>query len=82
MTDNGDAVKTPFYVGQPVDEVLYIANYGHDHYQRWYEDEFGLPWENREMWERLSPFNKVTEITTPHARAREMVSSFGPGSRR
>ena len=45
--------------------ALWVANYGHDHYQRWYEVEFGLPWENRELWERLSPFNKVAEITTP-----------------
>jgi dipeptidyl aminopeptidase/acylaminoacyl peptidase len=45
--------------------ALWVANYGHDHYQRWYEIEFGLPWENREIWERLSPFNKVTNITTP-----------------
>jgi dipeptidyl aminopeptidase/acylaminoacyl peptidase len=45
--------------------ALWVANYGHDHYQRWYEIEFGLPWETREIWERLSPFNKVTNITTP-----------------
>ncbi len=46
-------------------EVLYVANYGHDHYQMWWEQELGLPWENRELWERLSPFNKVEKITTP-----------------
>lgn len=46
-------------------EVLYVANYGHDHYQMWWEKELGLPWENRELWERLSPFNKVEKITTP-----------------
>ncbi len=48
-------------------EVLYIANYGHDHYQQWWERELGLPWEgnNRETWERISPFNKAHEITTP-----------------
>jgi dipeptidyl aminopeptidase/acylaminoacyl peptidase len=48
-------------------EVLYIANYGHDHYQMWWERELGLPWEgdNRETWERISPFNKAHEITTP-----------------
>lgn len=44
--------------------ALWVANYGHDHYQRWYEFELGLPWENRELWERLSPFNKVDRITT------------------
>jgi dipeptidyl aminopeptidase/acylaminoacyl peptidase len=45
--------------------ALWVANYGHDHYQRWYEGEFGLPWETRELWERLSPYNKVEKITTP-----------------
>lgn len=48
-------------------EVLYIANYGHDHYQYWWEKELGLPWEgdNRETWERISPFNKAHLVTTP-----------------
>ena len=48
-------------------EVLYIANYGHDHYQRQWEAELGLPWEgdNRENWERISPFNRVEYVTTP-----------------
>ncbi len=48
-------------------EVLYIANYGHDHYQRQWEAELGLPWEgdNRENWERISPFNRVEYIETP-----------------
>jgi dipeptidyl aminopeptidase/acylaminoacyl peptidase len=46
-------------------EVLYAANYGHDHYQKLWELELGLPWENRALYERLSPFNKVTNITTP-----------------
>lgn len=46
-------------------EVLYISNYGHDHYQYQWETELGLPWENREAWERISPFNKVTAVTTP-----------------
>jgi len=48
-------------------EVLYVVNYGHDHYQRWWEDELGLPWEPeaRARWERISPFNDVEKITTP-----------------
>ncbi len=48
-------------------EVLYIANYGHDHYQRQWEAELGLPWEgdNRENWEAISPFNRVQDVTTP-----------------
>jgi len=44
---------------------LWVADYGHDHYQRWWEGEFGLPWEHRELWERLSSFNKVERIVTP-----------------
>ncbi len=46
-------------------EANYRANYGHDHYQMWWEQEFGLPWENAEAWERISPFNQVDKITTP-----------------
>ncbi len=46
-------------------EALYRANYGHDHYQLDWELELGLPWENPEKWESLSPFNKVDKITTP-----------------
>ena len=47
--------------------TLYVANYGHDHYQRWWEFELGVPWkkENREIWEKLSPFNYVENVTTP-----------------
>lgn len=46
-------------------EALYRANYGHDHYQMWWEVELGLPWENAAAWEKISPFNKVDKITTP-----------------
>lgn len=46
-------------------EALYRANYGHDHYQLWWEVELGLPWENAEAWEAISPFNDVAKITTP-----------------
>ncbi|GGW29356.1 S9 family peptidase [Arenibacter certesii] len=46
-------------------EALYRANYGHDHYQLTWEIELGLPWENAEAWERISPFNDVANITTP-----------------
>ena len=45
--------------------ALWVANYGHDRYQDWYENELGLPWESREIWEAASPFNKVQNITTP-----------------
>jgi dipeptidyl aminopeptidase/acylaminoacyl peptidase len=46
-------------------EVNYTANYGHDHYQRHWEAELGLPWENTELWIRLSPFFRVAAVTTP-----------------
>lgn len=46
-------------------EVLYVANYGHDHYQYQWEKELGLPWENRDLWEHISPFNYVENIKTP-----------------
>ncbi|HUJ30883.1 MAG TPA: S9 family peptidase [Candidatus Acidoferrum sp.] len=46
-------------------EFLYATNWGHDEYVREWEIELGLPWENRALWEKLSPFNRVTKITTP-----------------
>ncbi len=47
--------------------TLYIANYGHDQYQRWWEEELGLPWlpENRENYDRISPFYNLDKVTTP-----------------
>jgi dipeptidyl aminopeptidase/acylaminoacyl peptidase len=41
------------------------AMYGHDHYQRHYEAELGLPWQNRGVWDRNSPFFLVDKISTP-----------------
>ena len=46
-------------------EFLYIINYGTDLYSRHWEAELGLPWENRALWEKLSPFTRVKEVTTP-----------------
>ena len=46
-------------------EVNYLANYGHDQYQKVWEAELGLPWENREAWERISPWNNVDKVVTP-----------------
>ena len=47
--------------------TLYMANYGHDQYQRWWEEELGLPWltENREKWDRISPFFRLDKVKTP-----------------
>ncbi len=44
---------------------LLIANFGVDHYQLGNEREWGLPWENRQMWEDLSPWNDIADVTTP-----------------
>ncbi len=46
-------------------EVNYIANYGHDHYQKEWEAELGLPWENKEAWEKISPWENVDKVVTP-----------------
>ena len=48
-------------------EFNYLANYGHDIYQREYEIELGLPWEgeNRATWEKISTFNAIDKVTTP-----------------
>ncbi|MEM7433134.1 MAG: S9 family peptidase [Pseudomonadota bacterium] len=47
--------------------TLYMANYGHDQYQQWWEQELGLPWlaENRDKWNRISPFFSLDKVVTP-----------------
>lgn len=47
--------------------TLYTVNYGHDMYQRWWEQELGLPWdpEARELYERMSPYNRLDQVVTP-----------------
>jgi len=44
---------------------LLVSNFGHDHYQLGNEREWGLPWENRGMWEDLSAWNDIGNVTTP-----------------
>lgn len=39
--------------------------YGHDEYQLDYYTELGYPWENKALWDKLSFFYKVKDITTP-----------------
>src|SRR5712664_3724109 len=46
-------------------EANNTSMYGHDQYQRDYITELGAPWENHALWDKLSPFYKVTNITTP-----------------
>ncbi len=44
---------------------LIEANFGHDIYQQWYTWELGVPWENREKYDVLSPFLRAGKVTTP-----------------
>jgi dipeptidyl aminopeptidase/acylaminoacyl peptidase len=48
-------------------ETLVVANYGHDEWQRLWEEEFGSPWleENRHRWDHISPFYSLDKVTTP-----------------
>jgi dipeptidyl aminopeptidase/acylaminoacyl peptidase len=46
-------------------ETNYLACYGTDHYQHEWEKELGLPWENRELYLKLSPITRVDKIVTP-----------------
>jgi len=45
--------------------ALFVSFYGHDHYQRDYEAELGHPWESKALWEKVSPFYRVNNVTTP-----------------
>jgi dipeptidyl aminopeptidase/acylaminoacyl peptidase len=45
--------------------ALLPSTYGHDRYIRDYESELGPPWENKAVWEKISPFYRVKNITTP-----------------
>jgi len=45
--------------------ALFASMYGHDQYQRDYDAELGHPWESKAIWEKLSPFYRVNNITTP-----------------
>jgi dipeptidyl aminopeptidase/acylaminoacyl peptidase len=39
--------------------------YGHDQYALDYETELGRPWEKRAVWDHVSMFWKVADVTTP-----------------
>src|SRR5579859_5176476 len=43
----------------------FTSMYGHDQYQKDYFTELGYPWENKALWDKLAPFYKVKNITTP-----------------
>jgi len=43
----------------------YTSTYGHDPYYVWWHTELGPPWKNRDLWDSISPFMDVENITTP-----------------
>jgi dipeptidyl aminopeptidase/acylaminoacyl peptidase len=45
--------------------AFFASFYGHDEYQRDYKAELGHPWENKAVWEKVSPIYRVNNITTP-----------------
>ena len=45
--------------------ALIASGFGHDQYQKDYFFELGYPWENKAVWEKISPFYRVKNITTP-----------------
>jgi len=45
--------------------ALFASMYGHDRYIRDYEYELGYPWKDRAVWDRVSPFYKIENVTTP-----------------
>ena len=45
--------------------ALMPTGFGHDQYQKDYFTELGYPWENKTTWEKVSPFYRIKNITTP-----------------
>jgi dipeptidyl aminopeptidase/acylaminoacyl peptidase len=45
--------------------AFFASLYGHDQYILDYDVELGHPWDKRAVWDRISPFYKVANITTP-----------------
>jgi dipeptidyl aminopeptidase/acylaminoacyl peptidase len=43
----------------------FTSMWGHDQYVKDYITELGLPWEHRDVWERVAPFYNMKNITTP-----------------
>jgi dipeptidyl aminopeptidase/acylaminoacyl peptidase len=68
------AISTDFIIAQTTRFKAAVSNagaaemtslWGHDEYEKEYAYELGYPWENRVAWDRVSPFYKVKNITTP-----------------
>jgi dipeptidyl aminopeptidase/acylaminoacyl peptidase len=67
-------ISTDFIIAQTTRFKAAISNagaaemtslWGHDEYEKEYVLELGYPWENRAVWDRVAPFYKVKNITTP-----------------
>ena len=67
-------ISTDFIIGQTTQfkaaisgagVALLTSFYGHDQYQREYEIELGYPWDHKDLWDKISPFWRVKNITTP-----------------
>ena len=67
-------ISTDFIIGQTkrfkaaisgAGSAEFTSMYGHDQYEKDYFTELGYPWEKRELWQKLSPFYRVKDITTP-----------------
>jgi dipeptidyl aminopeptidase/acylaminoacyl peptidase len=43
----------------------YLMSFGTDDCQRWWQDDFGVPWQNPEGYRRSSPASGVANIKTP-----------------
>jgi dipeptidyl aminopeptidase/acylaminoacyl peptidase len=43
----------------------FTSLWGHDQYVRDYVAELGLPWEHRDVWDRVAPFWHAKDIQTP-----------------
>jgi dipeptidyl aminopeptidase/acylaminoacyl peptidase len=68
------AISTDFIIAQTTrfkaaisgaGSSFFAAMYGHDQYILDYDTELGQPWANRALWDRISFFYKVEQITTP-----------------
>jgi dipeptidyl aminopeptidase/acylaminoacyl peptidase len=67
-------ISTDFIIGQTnrfkaaisgAGAAEFTSLWGHDEYVRDYVAELGLPWEHRDVWDRVAPFWHVKGIVTP-----------------
>jgi dipeptidyl aminopeptidase/acylaminoacyl peptidase len=67
-------ISTDFIIGQTnrfkaaisgAGAAEFTGLYGHDQYQKDYVSELGYPWEHQDVWNKVAPFYRVKNITTP-----------------